>query len=34
MGAAKAPAAPSLEPAPPAPPKNSVGGTSNVIIGE
>jgi hypothetical protein len=31
------PAAPSLEPAPPAaptPPRNAVGGTSNVIIGE
>ncbi|SAK94485.1 hypothetical protein AWB79_07104 [Caballeronia hypogeia] len=28
------PTAPSLEPASPAPPKNSVGGTSNVIIGE
>ena len=33
-GNAKAPPAPSLEPAPPAPPKNAVGGTSNVIIGE
>ncbi|WP_062610796.1 hypothetical protein [Caballeronia calidae] len=34
-GAAKTPPpAPSLEPAPPAPPKNAVGGTSNVIIGE
>jgi len=33
-GAARTPAAPSLEPAPPAPPKNAVGGTSNVIIGE
>ncbi|WP_415749410.1 hypothetical protein [Caballeronia sp. J97] len=33
-GTAKAPPAPSLEPAPPAPPKNAVGGTSNVIIGE
>jgi hypothetical protein len=29
-----APAAPSLEPAPPPAPKNAVGGTSNVIIGE
>ncbi|SAK75349.1 hypothetical protein AWB82_04772 [Caballeronia glebae] len=33
-GTAKAPPAPSLEPAPPAPPKNAVGGTNNVIIGE
>ncbi|WP_061121939.1 hypothetical protein [Caballeronia sp. INML2] len=34
MNAGKAPPAPSLEPAPPLPPKNAVGGTSNVIIGE
>jgi hypothetical protein len=33
-GSAKPPAAPSLEPAPPPVPKNGVGGTSNVIIGE
>jgi hypothetical protein len=30
----RAPAAPSLEPPPPAPRPNAVGGTSNVIIGE
>ena len=33
-GAAARQAAPSLEPAPPLPPANAVGGTSNVIIGE
>ncbi|SPB18279.1 hypothetical protein NOV72_05478 [Caballeronia novacaledonica] len=32
--ASKPSPAPSLEPAPPAPPKNAVGGTSNVTIGE
>jgi|GEM_PF-4951813 len=33
-GSAARQAAPSLEPAPPLPPANAVGGTSNVIIGE
>jgi hypothetical protein len=33
-GGAARQAAPSLEPAPPLPPANAVGGTSNVIIGE